>query len=109
MGAVGEPGLHDLPSQNSSLLDALGSVGGLKEANANPRGVFVFRMDETNKTKPTVMRIDMRDPAAVFYARQVMLKPDDTIYVTNADVYEWQKIIAPIVQTMVLGRVVSSY
>jgi polysaccharide export outer membrane protein len=54
------------------------------------------------------MRIDMRDPAAIFYARQVMLKPDDTIYVTNAAVYEWQKIIGPIVQTLVLGRTIDS-
>ena len=109
MGAVGNPGLHDLPSQNASLLDALGSVGGLKEANANPQGVFVFRMGEATAAqaaKPLVMRIDMRDPAAIFYARQVMLKPDDTIYVTNAAVYEWQKIIGPIVQTLVLGRAV---
>ncbi|QXH75479.1 polysaccharide biosynthesis/export family protein [Pseudomonas atacamensis] len=108
MGAVRKPGLHDLPSQNASLLDALGSVGGLKEINANPQGVFVFRMSDGSKPKPTVLRIDMRDPAAIFYARQVMLKPDDTIYVTNAAVYEWQKIIAPIVQTMVLGRIVTN-
>jgi polysaccharide export outer membrane protein len=107
MGAVGEPGLHDLPTQNANLLDALGSVGGLKESSANPQGVFVFRMGESNN-KPTVMRIDMRDPAAIFYARQVMVKPDDTIYVTNAAVYEWQKIIGPIVQTMVLGRAIGA-
>lgn len=109
MGAVGDPGLHDLPAQNTSLLDALGSVGGLKEANANPKGVFVFRMGDASSSqpaKPIVMRIDMRDPAAIFYARQVVLKPDDTIYVTNAAVYEWQKIIGPIVQTLVLGRAV---
>ncbi|WP_150643392.1 polysaccharide biosynthesis/export family protein [Pseudomonas fluorescens] len=106
MGAVGEPGLHDLPAQNTSLLDALGSVGGLKESNANPQGVFVFRMGEAKNSKPTVMRIDMRDPAAIFYAQQVALKPDDTIYVTNAAIYEWQKIISPIVQTLVLGRTV---
>lgn len=109
MGAVGDPGLHDLPAQNTSLLDALGSVGGLKEANANPSGVFVFRTNETTAAaKPVVMRIDMRDPAAIFYARQVMLQPDDTIYVTNAAVHEWQKIIAPIVQTLVLGRTIDS-
>jgi polysaccharide export outer membrane protein len=111
MGAVTQPGLHDLPSQNSSLLDALGSVGGLKETNANPKGVFVFRMGEgtpSEAPKPIVMRIDMRDPAAIFYAKQVMLKPDDTIYVTNAAVYEWQKIIAPIVQTIVLGRTIDA-
>lgn len=109
MGAVGDPGLHDLPAQNTSLLDALGSVGGLKEANANPSGVFVFRINETTAAaKPVVMRIDMRDPAAIFYARQVMLQPDDAIYVTNAAVHEWQKIIAPIVQTLVLGRTIDS-
>ena len=111
MGAVTVPGLHDLPAQNSSLLDALGSVGGLKEANANPKGVFVFRMGESNSTqsaKPIVMRIDMRDPAAIFYARQIMLKSDDTIYVTNAAIYEWQKIITPIVQTIVLGRTIDA-
>ena len=54
------------------------------------------------------MRIDMRDPAAIFYARKVMLQPDDTIYVTNAAIHEWQKIISPIVQTLVLGRTIDS-
>ncbi|MFJ4051137.1 polysaccharide biosynthesis/export family protein [Pseudomonas hunanensis] len=109
MGAVGEPGLKDLPSQNTSLLDALGSVGGLREQNANPEGVFVFRMANSTNGKPTVLRLNMRDPAAIFYARQIAIKPDDTIYVTNAAVYEWQKIIGPIVQTMVLGRTAGAY
>ncbi len=109
MGAVGSPGLHDLPAQNTSLLDALGSVGGLREGNANPSGVFVFRLNESSKnSNPLVMRIDMRDPAAIFYARKVMLQPDDTIYVTNAAIHEWQKIISPIVQTLVLGRTIDS-
>jgi len=108
MGAVNEPGLKDLPSQNTSLLDALGAVGGLREGNANAEGVFVFRMESPN-TKPTVLRLNMRDPAAIFYARQIVMKPDDTIYVTNAAVYEWQKIISPVVQTMILGRSVGAY
>ncbi|EMR46684.1 Polysaccharide export protein [Pseudomonas putida LS46] len=109
MGAVAQPGLRDLPNQNSSLLDALGSVGGLSEQNANPEGVFVFRMASGANTKPTVLRLNMRDPSAIFYARQIAIKPDDTIYVTNAAVYEWQKIISPIVQTMLLGRAAGAY
>lgn len=108
MGAVNEPGLKDLPDQNTTLLDALGTVGGLREASANPSGVFVFRLEE-GKAKPTVLRLDMRDPAAIFFARQIMVRPDDTIYVTNAAVYEWQKVITPIVQTLVLGRTASSF
>ena len=110
MGAVAEPGLHDLPAQNTSLLDALGSVGGLKETSANPQGVFIFRMappEAPQGTKPQVLRIDMRDPAAMFFARQIMLKPDDTLYVTNSAVYEWQKVITPIVQTLLLQRTVN--
>jgi polysaccharide export outer membrane protein len=103
MGAVNEPGLKDLPGPNTSLLDALGSVGGLREGTANPEGVFVFRMED-GKPKPTVLHINLRDPVAVFYARQLQIQPDDTIYATNAAVYEWQKIISPIVQTMVLSR-----
>ncbi|MGE7990776.1 polysaccharide biosynthesis/export family protein [Pseudomonas sp. NPDC089554] len=109
MGAVGQPGLKDLPQQNTSLLDALGSVGGLREQNANPEGVFVFRAGGSSGAKPTVLRLNMRDPAAIFYARQIAIKPNDTIYVTNAAVYEWQKIISPIVQTMVLGRAAGAY
>jgi len=103
MGAVGEPGLKDLPARDTSLLDALGSVGGLRESNANAEGVFLFRMEYGN-AKPTVLRLNMRDPAAIFYARQIVIKPDDTLYVTNAAVYEWQKVIAPIVQTMIFSR-----
>lgn len=108
MGAVGQPGLHDMPQQYTSLLDALGAVGGLKETSANAQGVFVFRMSEDSKARPSVLRLDLRDPAAIFYARQVMIKPDDTIYVTNAAVYEWQKVIAPIVQTLILGRTIGA-
>jgi len=107
MGAVSEPGLKDMPSQQTSLLDALSSVGGLKEGSANPEGVFVFRGPADAKSKPVVLRLNMRDPASIFYARQIAMKPDDTIFVTNAAVHEWQKIISPIVQTMLVGKVVS--
>jgi polysaccharide export outer membrane protein len=108
MGAVGEPGLKDMPAQFTSLLDALSSVGGLKEGSANPEGVFVFRMGVEKNAKPVVMRLNLREPTAIFFARQIMIKPDDTIYVTNSAVHEWQKIISPIVQTMLIGRAVGA-
>jgi len=107
MGAVSEPGLKDMPSQQTSLLDALSSAGGLKEGSANPEGVFVFRSATDAKSKPVVLRLNMREPASIFYARQIAVKPDDTIFVTNAAVHEWQKIISPIIQTMLVGKVVS--
>ena len=57
MGAVGDPGLHDLPSNNPSLLEVLGTVKGLNEVKADAAGVFVFRLvdvkdPDTGKVQP---------------------------------------------------------
>lgn len=113
MGAVGDPGLHDLPSNNPSLLEVLGSVKGLSEVKADAAGVFIFRLvDSTDavtgsvSTSAEVFRLNLKEPAAMFLARQFLVQPEDAIYVTNAAVYEWQKIISPIVQVLVLGRTV---
>jgi len=118
MGAVGRPGLHDLPSNNPSLLEVLGVVGGLNEAKSDASGVFVFRLNDApaengdgDSEEPhpdaEVFRLNLKNPAAMFIARQFLVHPEDAIYVTNAAVYEWQKIISPIVQVLVLGRAVS--
>lgn len=112
MGAVSKPGLHDFPSANPSLLEVLGSVEGLNERIANPSGVFVFRLAENSENenpKAEVFRLDMREPVSMFLAKNFLIKPDDTIYVTNAPVYEMEKIIAPIVQVLILGRTAEQY
>ena len=115
MGAVGDPGLHDLPSNNPSLLEVLGTVKGLNEVKADAAGVFVFRLvdvkdPDTGKVQPKaeVFRLNLKEPAAMFLARQFLVQPEDAVYVTNAAVYEWQKIISPIVQVLVLGRTVET-
>jgi len=107
MGAVGKPGLHDMPSEFPSLLEVLGEIGGLDERSADPRGVFIFRMSTSDGVvapQAEVIRLNMRSPGAIFLARQFLIQPEDAIYVTNAAVYEWQKIIAPIAQTLVFGQ-----
>lgn len=106
MGSVRTPGLHDLPSANPNLLETLGAVGGLDEAKADPTGVFVFRLDEKDPKNPhaQVFRLNMRNPESIFLARQFLVHPEDAIYVTNAAVYEWQKIITPIIQALLLGQ-----
>jgi polysaccharide export outer membrane protein len=115
MGAVGDPGLHDLPSNNPSLLEVLGSVKGLNEVKADAAGVFVFRLIDRKdpasgeiKPRAEVFRLNLKEPAAMFLARQFLVLPEDAIYVTNAAVYEWQKIISPIVQVLVLGRTIEA-
>lgn len=119
MGAVNQPGLHDFPSQTPSLLEVLGVVGGLAEQKADARGVFIFRMPEhisydavsgevTSVEKPLVFHLDMRNPTSMFLAKQFMMYPEDAVYVTNAHVYEFQKMISPIVQVLVLGGTIDN-
>jgi len=80
MGAVTQPGIHDLPSNNPSLLEVLGTVGGLKDASADASGVFIFRLsgtDDADESVPPVaevFRLNMRDPAAMFLARQFLMQ-----------------------------------
>ena len=114
MGAVGSPGLYDLPSENPSLLETLGSVKGLQERIADASGVFIFRLSNRNTQpsqlrKAVVFRLDMRRPESIFLAQRFLVQPEDAIYVTNAAVYEWEKIIAPIAQAVVLGRYLNGY
>lgn len=111
MGAVRDPGLKDLPSRTPTLLEVLGSVGGLEESKADPQGVFVFRINQNplpGEPEAEVFRLDMRRPESIFLAQAFRVYPEDAVYVTNAPVYEWQKIISPIVQTLVLGRTINN-
>lgn len=110
MGAVSTPGLFDLPSSHPSLLQVLGVVGGLQQATADPAGVFVFRrggFDPQGKPIAKVFRLDMSRPEAMLLASAFQVKTEDALYVTNAGVYEAQKIISPIVQMIILGNTVS--
>lgn len=107
MGAVKSPGLLDLPSEQPSLLEVLGSAGWLDESMADPQGVFVFRLSRVpgaRQPTPEVFRLNMRDPAAIFLAKEFLVQPEDAVYVTNAAIHEWEKIITPIVQAMAFGR-----
>lgn len=112
MGAVNKPGLTDFPSSSPSLLEVLGTIGGLNERTANPSGVFVFRLDAgdgADRPVAKVFRLDMHKPVSMFLAKNFLIQPDDTVYVTNAPVYEMEKIIAPIVQVLVLGRTADGF
>jgi polysaccharide export outer membrane protein len=110
MGAVNSPGLFDLPSSHPSLLQALGVVGGLQQATADPAGVFIFRragFDNSGKPIAKIFRLDMSRPEAIMLASAFRVRADDALYVTNAGVYEAQKVISPIVQMIILGNTVT--
>jgi len=102
LGAVQRSGNVEMTKHNLTLLEALGQVGGLSDARANKTGVYVFRMGdlEINPTaRGRVFRLDLFQPVSIFVAQQFGLQPRDVVYVTNAPLYEYDKILTSIYRT----------
>jgi polysaccharide export outer membrane protein len=99
LGAVQKAGNVDLSKPNLTLLEALGQVGGLADERANKTGVYVFRMgDIVNNplARARVFRLDLNQPVSIFVAEQFGIQARDVVYVTNAPLYEYNKILSAI-------------
>jgi polysaccharide export outer membrane protein len=102
LGAVMKSGNVELSKQRTSLLEALGTVGGLADQRANKTGVYVFRMGDLERdptARARVFRLDLYQPVSIFIAQQFPIQPRDVIYVTNAPLYEYDKILTSIYRT----------
>jgi polysaccharide export outer membrane protein len=92
----------EMTKANLSLLEALGNVGGLRDERANKTGVYVFRMGDlvNNPTaRARVFRLDLYQPVSIFIAQQFGMQARDVVYVTNAPLYEYDKILSSIYRT----------
>lgn len=116
LGAVMKAGNVEMIKPNLTLLEALGQVGGLSDERANKTGVFVFRMGDL-QNNPTararVFRLDLQQPVSIFVAQQFGMQVRDVVYVTNAPLYEYNKVLTAIYRTfsivgVVKGNVVTS-
>jgi polysaccharide export outer membrane protein len=102
LGAVTKAGNVEMTKPNLNLLEALGSVGGLTDERANKTGVFVFRMGDIQNNpgaRARVFRLDLSQPVSIFVAQQFGMKPSDVVYVTNAPLYEYNKIVTALYRT----------
>lgn len=106
LGATGKNEELSFEAQGISLTQALGRAGGLQDARADARGVFVFRFEEATAldwpTKvvttpdgkvPVIYQIDLKDPASFFVAQSFPVNNRDVLYVSNAPAAELQKFL----------------
>jgi len=105
LGAVRRQGTQPITTASLNLMEALGAVGGLDGARANARGVFLFRDAQPGDAdrRPIVYQLDMRSPDAFAVARRFQVMPDDVIYVTEAPVAQWTKVLSAIQGTIGVG------
>jgi len=99
LGAVTKAGNVPLNKPNMTLLEALGEVNGLSDERANKTGVYLFRMgdiEENPNGRARVFRLDLMQPVSIFVAQQFGIQPKDVIFVTNAPLYEYNKVLTAI-------------
>ena len=102
LGAVQKSGNVEVAKPDLTLLEALGQVGGLNDERANKTGVFVFRLGDIQNNpgaRARVFRLDLGQPVSIFVAQQFGMQVRDVVYVTNAPLYEYNKVLTAIYKT----------
>jgi polysaccharide biosynthesis/export protein len=105
LGAAGRQARLPFTKRDMSVIEALATAGGLDGRSANPTGVFVFRIEAPEVARRVTGREDIVGPQRVAYvldftraqgllsAREFVIRDEDTIYVTEAPIAAWSRVI----------------
>lgn len=106
-GANDQNGRFDFENTDLSLADGLAKAGGLRDQQANPSEVVVYRQvdrDVLSHMKlnlaafhgdkvPVVFRANLRDPGGLFAAQKFQLSDKDILYTSNSGSVELLKFL----------------
>ena len=113
LGATGSQNRVVFDSQTLSALEAIAQVGGLLATSADPTGVFVFRNEPAEIANNVLGRSDLvgaqrmvyllnlTEPNGMFQARDFVVRDDDTIYVTEAPLTQWDKTVSALTGSLI--------
>lgn len=107
LGATGKNEEINFEAQGITLAQAFGRMAGVRDVQADARGMFIFRFEDPGVLKvegkpfpqtpegkvPVVYQVDMKDPRAFLVAQNFPMKNKDVVYVTNAPAAELQKFL----------------
>ncbi|MBS0221065.1 MAG: polysaccharide biosynthesis/export family protein [Proteobacteria bacterium] len=108
LGAVAVAGNIPMNKPNMTLTDALSEVHGLFDLRSNKTGLYVFRLGDIQdnpQARARIFRLDFMQPVSVFVAQQFAMQPKDVIFVANAPLYEYDKVLTAIYRTAVVGGI----
>ena len=106
LGATTRQEIVPFTAPDMSILEAVAAAGGLNGNVANPTGVFVFRRESSDVANRVLGRadlvgeqrmayvLDFTRPEGLFAAGEFVVRDDDTVYVTEAALGSWTRILA---------------
>ena len=122
-GATGQNNVISFEAIGITLDQAIGRAGGLADQRADPAGVFVIRFEQPQdydqlgllrpspgplQQVPAIYRVNFREPGAFFLARRFPIHNKDIIYVSNAPVAEFQKLMGLLLPFIGVGATVAA-
>ncbi len=108
LGATGRQSRIRFESQELSAMEALAQVGGLSTLTADPTGIFVLREEPEfvarrvtgQKTlqgaKQVAYIFNLTSGEGLFAARNFTIRDEDTIYVTEAPISQFNKAVSAV-------------
>jgi polysaccharide export outer membrane protein len=123
-GEVLKPAMLKIDRAGMSLTEALSSVGGINELQADATGVFVIRsaqrdaqnqafltsFQQKNEAQPetntaafsaaNIYQLDISDASALMTGTEFTLEPYDVLYVTAAPLTRWNRVIKQLLPTI---------
>lgn len=128
MGEVQEPKLLKIDRAGMSLTEALSSVGGINELEADATGVFVIRgikqaanndqpqttaqqtdtatnsSDEQEKEElppiASIYQLNIKDATALMIGTEFQMQPYDIVYVTSTPLSRWNRVVKQLLPTI---------
>jgi len=109
-------------TEKMTLADAVGLAGGLRDSQAEPSGVFVFRMEPSELVRgmkegaaaaasggmvPVIFRADLRAPQAYFLAQSFQMRDKDIVYVANAESTQIDKLLIKLLHAAEIANIVA--
>jgi len=98
-----------------TLAQAMGKAGGLNDQQSDPSELYVYRYEDrhflekfgidttkfTLEKIPTIYRLNLRDPSGMLLAAAFQMRTKDVMYVANAKVVDYYKLLVLINNTAV--------
>jgi polysaccharide export outer membrane protein len=99
----------EFDAEHLTLAEVLGLSGGLVDVQAEPTGVFVFRLEpsgmvaaltqrapptpNSNAPVPVIFQTDLRAPEDFFLAQNFQMEDKDIVFVANAESVQLDKVL----------------
>ncbi len=99
LGEVIRPQILPMTNRPLSLTHALSEAGGIQEARADGRGVYVIRKAEYEGAID-VFQLDLSEAWALALGDQFLLQQRDVVYVTAAPITRWNRWVTNVLPSL---------